>query len=89
MVDAVQLDNVTGKHVDALLDLSACSDIRLVGLSSTQWEQRIEEIIREEWPVDSYSVSCRTFKKLQVYARLWIKVLHDKMKTALEAYMSR
>jgi hypothetical protein len=76
MVDAVELDNVTGKHIDALLDFSACSDLRLVGLSSTQREQRIEEIMREEYPKIPMSVlaDCRRFKELQVCARLFRKL---------------
>ncbi|CAN9399095.1 unnamed protein product [Alternaria alternata] len=67
MVDAVELDNVTGKHVDAILDFSACSDLRLVGLSAAQREQCIEEIIQEEYPEIPHSVEadCRTFKELQ------------------------
>ncbi|CAN9152223.1 unnamed protein product [Alternaria alternata] len=76
IVDDVELDNVTNKHVDAILDFSACSDLRLVGLSSTQREQRIEEIIWEEYPKEPWSVlaDCRTFKELQVCGRLLRKV---------------
>jgi hypothetical protein len=79
MVDAVELDNVTGKHIDALLDFSACSDLRLVGLSSKQREQRIEEIMREECPKYPMSVlaDCRTFKELQVCAHLYRKLRDD------------
>ncbi|CAN9459971.1 unnamed protein product [Alternaria alternata] len=83
MVDAVELDNVTGKHVDAILDFSACSDLRLVGLSAAQREQCIEEIIQEEYPEIPHSVEadCRTFKELQVCARLWRKVRDAKSGT--------
>jgi hypothetical protein len=86
MVDAVELDKITGKHVDAILDFSACSDFRLVGLSSTQREQRIGEIIREEYPQIPWSIlaDCRTFKELQVCARLWRKA-RDATGTAYEA----
>lgn len=78
-VDAVQLDGVAVKHVDALLDFSACSDLRLVGLSSTQREQRIEEIMWEEHPEHpkhpmSILADCRTWKELQVCSRLLKKV---------------
>ena len=79
MVDAVELDNVTGKHIDALLDFSACSDLRLVGLSSKQRERGIEEIMREECPKYPMSVlaDCRTFVELQVCARLYRKLRDD------------
>jgi hypothetical protein len=82
MVDAVKLDDVTGKHVDAILDFLACSDLRLAGLSATKRKQRIEEIIREEYPELPWRVAadCRTFKELQVCARLWRKVRDAKLR---------